>query len=855
MPTSIMTRSAVAVLLCSLSVAVYAVADNTARHAINIRTQDLSVALQQLSRQSGTDLIYRPEQVRGLKTHSVVGEFSTQEALVKLLQGTRLTVSEDPSGALLIAAPMASSAPSSEGETGQAQGNGQPLPGAGEVGKSSSQEFRLAQVDQANTGPRLDRQSSSSGLALEEIVVTAARRRESLSQVGSAVSAISGDTLLERSSDSLQDYVAFIPGVSLTSQGAAGYGVVAIRGIAPQGNGATTATYVDEIPVGASGGTTRADFFTADLDPEDLQRVEVLKGPQGTLYGSSSMGGVIKYVTKDPNLAGTEVSLFEEGNYTEHADAGEKIRGSWSTALIDDVLGVRASAYYRYDPGFVDDIGVQGSKVGSVNATGARLALLYKPVDALSVKLSAMFQETRQGGLSVVDTNTTDYAPTYGPYQQLRYEREGLDESTRIFSSEIHYHFGLFDLLSATGYSRLDPTGLADDTAGFEAYGLGPVSPANPAQDISRDDTEKVTQEFRLTSARLGIAEFMLGAFYQHEKDHFNFIDTLTLSPDTNFAVRAGDGTLSEYAGFLDTTLYFSPKFDLTLGYRYSRIDQSQTQSNGGELYNPVNPNVLSETSQTFSEGPSTYLAAARYHVNDDLLLYARAASGYRPGGGRALPPGTPPGFADFYTSDKLWSYEAGEKLKAWEGRLTVDADVFYIDWSNIQAPVLVPGTPFQLTGNAGKARSRGLELQTALVPVRGLTVGANGAYTDARFIQSVPGVANAGDTLTYVPRFAGAAYAQYMQPIHNGWNGVFEGDYKYEGYRVDTYRVPLPGYGVWNARCGVQNDRWQVNLYVKNLTDKYARAGSNGSGGAPLPYYFVIETPRTFGISFQQHF
>jgi iron complex outermembrane recepter protein len=850
MPISIVTRPAVAGLLCSLSFAVQAVADDARRHAIDIPPQDLGVALQLLSKQSGTDLIYRPEQVRGLRTRGAVGELSTQEAVVELLEGTRLTVRADPSGALLIATPLAS--PGAAGQTPEHDRQG-----SGEVGKNASQEFRLAQVDQAPAGSsRVDAEFSESGTVLKDIIVTASRRQESLSQVGSAVSAISGDDLLERSSDSLQDYVAFIPGVTLTSQGAAGYGVVAIRGIAPQGSGATTATYVDEIPVGASGATTRAAFFTTDLDPEDLERVEVLKGPQGTLYGSSSMGGVIKYVTKNPNLTGSEVSLFEEGNYTQHGDAaGEKVRGSWSTALIDGILGVRASAYYRHDPGFIDDIGVQGSGVGGVNANGGRLSLLYEPFDALSVKLSAMFQETRQGGLSVVDTNTSNYEPTYGAYRQLRYEPEGLDENTRVFSAEIHDHFAIFDLLSATGYSQIHPMGYADDTAAFEAYGLGPVSPANPAQDVSHDDTEKITQEFRLTSGRLGIAEFMLGAFYQHERDHFAFIDSLTLSPDVNFAFRGGDGTLSEYAGFLDATLYFSPRFDLTLGYRYSRIDQTQIQSTGGELYNPVNSNVLSETFQTFSEGPSTYLAAARYHVDENLLLYARTASGYRPGGGRPLPPGTPAGFADFYNSDKLWSYEVGEKLKAWQGRLALDADAFYIDWDNIQAPQPVPGTPFILNGNAGAAHSRGLELQTAFIPVRGLTVGGNGAYTDARFLQTVPEIVTAGETLTYVPRFAGSAYAQYARPIRGGWQGILECDYRYEGYRVDTYRVPLPGYGLWDTRFGVRNDRWQVNFYVKNLGDKYGRAGSNGGGGGPLPYYFVIETPRTFGLSFQQHF
>ena len=294
--------------------------------------------------------------------------------------------------------------------------------------------------------------------------------------------------------------------------------------------------------------------------------MEVLKGPQGTLYGASSMGGVIKYVTRDPSLTATEVTLSEDGNYVEHGSAGVKMRGAFSAPLIDGILGIRASAYYRHDPGFVDDIGVQGSGVGRNNDSGGRLALLYKPSEAVSIKLTAMIQETRQIGLSVGDTNTTNFLPTYGPYDQLRYEREGFDESTRLYSAEIHYQVGLFDFLSASGYSQMYPTGLSDDTLAFQAYGLGPVSPANPAQDVSHDDTEKFTQEFRLTSARLGIAEFIFGAFYQHERDEFSFIDTLTLTPSVNFAYRGASGTLSEYAGFGDATLYFSPTIRSDLG-------------------------------------------------------------------------------------------------------------------------------------------------------------------------------------------------------------------------------------------------------------------------------------------------
>jgi outer membrane receptor protein involved in Fe transport len=818
-------RSVLLWLLLSAILATSAVFADTSR-PIDVPPGPLVAALESLSKQMSIELVFEPEQLKGYTTGGVKGSYAPDAAVRILIKGTPLELHVDSGGAMVISLKRASS-----------QSNNETPDGAGQAVVPSAERGALV--------PEV----------LEEVIVTAFKRSESLSHVGSAVSAISGDTLLERSADSLQDYVAFIPGVTLTSQGAAGYGVVSIRGIAPQGNGASTATYIDEIPVGASGTTTRSAFFTADLDPEDLDRVEVLKGPQGTLYGASSLGGVIKYVTRQPNLAGTEITLSEDFSALEHGSDGIKLRGSFSAAVIDGVLGVRASGYYRHDPGFVTDIGVGGEGIGRDNDTGGRLSVLYKPTEDLSVRLSAMVQENRQIGLSVVDTDTTTFQPAYGSYNQLRYEREGLAESTRLYSAEINYHFGLFDLVSATGYSQLYPTGYADDTLSFQAYGLGPVSPQNPAQDVSNDNTNKLTQEIRLVSRRIGIAEFMLGGFYQHEQDHFSFVDTLTATPGVNFSTRGSNGTLTEYAGFLDATLYFSPRFDFTAGYRYSKIHQDLSQYSTGSLYNPIAPNEVTTTAQTFSEGPSTYLAAARYHVTDDLLLYARAASGYRPGGGRVLPPGTPPGFPDYYTSDKIWSYEVGEKYKGLNGRLSIDADAFWIDWSNIQSLQTVPGTPFVLNGNAGTANSRGVELQSAYVPLRGWTVGINGAYTDARFTQTVPLVANDGDTLTYVPKVAWSAYSEYVRPVLNGWNGIVAGDYRFEGYRVDTYRVPLPGYGVWGARAGLRSDRFQVTLYVKNLTDKYAREGSNGGGGGPLPYYFVIETPRTIGLSFIEKF
>jgi outer membrane receptor protein involved in Fe transport len=856
MLTNVTIRSTLAAIACAMSLSAYAMADQPRQ--IDIQGGELFQALLQLSNQYGADLVYRPEQVHGVKTNGAHGNFTSEQAVTKLLEGTRLQLKTDSTGAMIITSPG----------TTDTQAAGQPNKEETQK-KSYWDRFRVAEVDQGaspksysrSVGGENDSSSSSQdsdtgpAIRLEEVIVTASKRQEEIGQVGGAVSAISGDTLAERSADSLQDYVAFIPGLSLQSQGAAGNGVVTIRGVAPQGAGATVATYIDESPVGASGNTTESAFFTADLDPSDLERVEVLKGPQGTLYGASSMGGVIKYVTRAPSLTTTQITTSEDFNTMENGGSGVKVRGSVSTPLVDEVLGVRASAYYRHDPGYIDDVGYGGNGQGRDNNRGGRLSLLYQPMDALSIRLNATVQQNNTIGLTVQDTDLATGRPVYGPLKELRYEPEGLIEGTRLYSAEVNYRLGHFDLVSATSYSSIKPKGLGDDTLGFQTYGLGPVTPQNPAIDTSNNFARKLTQEVRIVSDRIGIAEGMVGGFYQDEHDHFVLIDTLTNTPDVNFATREGDGTLKEYAAYANGTLYFSPRFDVTLGYRHSTISQDLSGYHTGLLFNPVNPDQITTNAQSFSEAPSTYLAAARYHFSDDVLAYARAASGYRPGGGRTLPPGTPPGWADYYTSDKLWSYEAGLKVKGLEGRFSADVDAFWIDWSNIQSMVPIPNTFYITTGNGGTALSRGLELQTAYLPIRGLTLGMSAAFVDAHFTQTVPGIVENGQTLTYVPKLSGAAYGEYSWPLVSGWNGLVAGDYQYQGNRLDTYRVYLPAYSLWGAHAGVRNDRWQFTLYVKNLTNKEVPVGTNGGGGFPLPEYYVMQTPRIVGVTFTQKF
>jgi iron complex outermembrane receptor protein len=675
--------------------------------------------------------------------------------------------------------------------------------------------------------------------------------------VGGAVAAVSGGKLEERGADSLQDYIAFIPGVTLQSYGTPGFGVVSIRGIAAQSVGAATATYIDEVPFGPSSALTEGGLFTLDLDPSDLERVEVLKGPQGTLYGASSMGGVIKYVTRAPDLQKTAASVSENFNMTQNGTSGLKLRGAVSLPLIEDELAIRLSGYYRHEGGYVDDVGVGGEDTNRADNRGFRAALLYKPLDDLSIRLNAMEQDTATHGQNVVDYDLATGRPVNGDLTQFRYLSEPFTVKIRLYSAEINYNLGKLDLVSATSYSSLDPTAKSDGTSIYMALGIPYATAQTPLGGYSDFPTSQVTQELRLVSERMGVVEWMFGGFYQHESLHDDEKVTSYFGPDglpnpnLNLEDVYRTGALTEYAGFANATIYLVPRFDVTAGFRDSRISQTRLRGAEGLLANPANPGVYAVTYQAFSESSDTYLAAARWRVTDDVLLYARAASGYRPGGGRSVPVGAPAGFPTTYTSDSLWSYETGVKLRELEGRLTLDADAYWINWKNIQT--LQPVAGKTVDGNAGTAISRGIEFQIDYVPYRGLTVGANTAYTDARFTEAVPGInVFDGERLYYVPKWTAEAHSDYSMPIGAGLRGFVGGDYQYQSLRYDENRTPLPGYGVWNVHTGLNNDRYRVNLYVNNLTNKIGLLGYN-TGGYGAPYGFAVSTPRTFGVTFAE--
>jgi outer membrane receptor protein involved in Fe transport len=780
----------------------------------SIPAQTLSSALLAFSRQSGVVVVVAPGVVAAKRSPGVLGTYTASAALVKLLTGTGLKPVRAQDGGFTLAAISLQTAPDDDQ-------NG--------VGAFES--------------------------TLSEVIVTATRRAEPASKVGEGISVVTSEQLDMLSANSLQDFLQLTPGLSLQSYGSPGYGSIEIRGISPQSVGATVAVYIDDIPFGGSSNLSEGGDFTPDLDPADIERVEVLKGPQGTLYGASSLGGVIKYVTKKPSLNQTQGGVSEDVSFTHGGEPSVKARASFSTPIIDDKLAVRVSGYYRRIGGFIDDVGFSGKNANSGYDWGVHGTALYKPTADLNISLNAMTQQSSVDGLDTVDLDPNTARPLYGSLAELRYTPEKFNYKTSLASAEVNWNTLYGTLLSATSVSEIKPQNDQDETLALEPFGLG-VSPANPGGGIGHHSEQQETEEVRFTSNRIGAFDFIAGTFLQHEYltdgNTYPFYDTSGHPQLRNLlGVDDKSGTLNEAAAYFNFTYFILPQLDLTLGSRYSRISQTRSQYSGGLLYTG-SATSFSSNAQGISATPKTYSAGIRWRVSPNVMYYLRAASGYRPGGGRSTLPGAPANFPLYYVSDSIWSYEAGVKARGLGGRLSLDADGFWIDWTNIQSLVYIG--EFDTDGNAGSARSRGLELQTNYVLTKGLVVGVNAAYTDAVFTQTVDTFVN-GERLFLVPKYTASLTADYAFPSIRGWTVNLGGDYSYTSSELDITDYPLSPYGILNLHAGAERGPYRLGLYVKNATNRRAYVGDLGYFADEPPYTVVLYRPLTVGITFRQSF
>ena len=717
--------------------------------------------------------------------------------------------------------------------------------------------------------PEVRAQSTRAASTDEEgvIIVTATKREERLTNIAGGLSVETGEELDEANANGLRDYVGNLPNVTLQTNGAPGFGKIIVRGISSITLGATTGTYIDDVPIGSSTMFAAGGFLTPDLDPADLARVEVLKGPQGTLYGASAPGGLLRYVTRVPDTGQLEIGAEEELNSVEDGGTGFALRGHVNVPIAQDVAGLRVSGFYREEAGFMDNVADGSSNINDVRAHGFTANLLVRPTDRLSIRIGGIIQDIEADAANGVAIDRITLQPVFGEDDTEYFVPTSNDAELRLVSGTISYEVTpSISLISATSFSRITNRDRGDLTND------APL----PTSRYFNVGTDKFTQEVRLASDSNQSFEWMLGGFYTDESSERVSIFSATLpdgSQDTSFPLfleALNDSSYREMAVFGNATYYFTPDIDLTLGLRYAHNEQEIEERSRGLLVDPSDlETFVPEISSSPEDGVLTYLAAARWRFSPGSMAYARVASGYRPGGPRSVPLGVtpPPGFTDSFESETLWNYEVGLRTSFLDNRASLSAAAYYIDWKSIQGFIQVGDAELLLGvfGNAGDAVSKGFEVELEVRPTDGLSLGAAVGYSHATLERADPTFgATEGDTLPYAPRWTVALNGEYEQPVGRGWNAFIGGNYRYISDHFTNYEslaftdprqgIPLEGYGLLDLRLGLRSENFDITLFVKNATDEYALIADT----TPTffgPAFVSRTTPRTFGISFGQNF
>jgi iron complex outermembrane receptor protein len=727
----------------------------------------------------------------------------------------------------------------------------------------------IAAASGATTAARAaDSSPDSQPVVLEEVVVTAQKRTERLQDVPTAITVLDASKLVDKNALSLDDYFRDVPGLTLWDNGD-GLQKLVMRGVTTgSGETPTVGIYVDDTPIGGSTQLSQGDSLVADIDPSDLQRIEVLKGPQGTLYGAGAMGGIFKYVTiaPDPNTFSGRVGL--DGESIDGGGTGGAVRGAVNLPLIQDTLALRISASTHNDPGFIKNINGDENNVNGHRINSGRVALLWNASDAVSVELTAMLQSIEGHGLDREDYNFVTRQPIYGDLEQNRVPNtDAITLHVGVYNLKIKDNLGWANLTSSTSYSTNTFDGPID-----LSYLFGPIfGPAFGIPDLGiklteKFATDKLTQEVRLASEGDNNIDWMAGVFYtlEHSSYYQNFdpIQTENGQEITGlplFSLQTTVSNYQEFAGFGDVTYHFTKAFDTQAGVRYAYNDQDDKEMSNGFFNGGPPPTYGAGESH---QGAFTFLITPEYKFSDDEMAYARVASGYRPGGPNYT---IAPGYQPPFKSDTLVNYELGFKSDLLNRTAYFDLAAFYISWKDIQLEGVNADDELYFT-NGGGAVSRGFEASGQYLPIRGLTLGANLTFTDAHLTQNANSdiYAPSGSRLPYSPRISGQVSADYEFPLIAAWKGGFGGDYSYFGDRTSDFqmsasipRPDLPAYRVLNLHVGVHDDRYSVNLFLKNVGNE---RGINDaipiSLGKSLDQYSVsLIQPRTVGLSLAAKF
>ncbi|MDZ4754234.1 MAG: TonB-dependent receptor [Phycisphaerae bacterium] len=726
---------------------------------------------------------------------------------------------------------------------------------------------------------------------LEEVVVSAQKRDESLQQVPVAITAISGEALDAMGAQNFLDYALNAPSLSFGVSGIEGRATrsqISIRGVS---GGGTTATYVNETLVPAS----------LNLRLVDVERIEILRGPQGTLYGSGAMGGVVKVVTRRPDPSGFGGSLSSSVGRTDGGgDADYAFESALNLPIGAGLGAARVVAYTAREAGFIDRIfgqalpyapeiptatlakgvakDVNGSQTDGVRVEGA-----FKPADGWEIAPSIHWQRTRQNGATDVDVNAASRGTQFRSFDLA----EPLRETAKLAQVTVTFKGEAIAFVSSTSYWDRKFFEGEDNTETFDAAVRGDYAVASvpPYPSIITNDwtQDSLQQELRLNGAFGSRTEWLVGGFYQKSKGLRKIrysmpgwsADPRYFNPGLGDLLFSTDGAGSsrDLAAFTSVTFKGIDRTRIAAGLRFFDRNSRDSGNETGIFAGGAGPFV-----NRTSESGVTPRLSVDYSVSDRTMIFASAAKGYRNGGTQSpLPPQCAAEAALIgvntggYDADTTWNYEAGFKTRL-GARGTLNASVYRIDWSDLQQTVRLASCGFSRTGNVGEVRVNGIEVESQFAITDGLSVAASVGLMDPKVVD--PGVgtrSERGDRPLNVAKINASVSADYAFNWTAAIKGVARLDYQHLGDSFTTFNQTEPvrvtqtqayrrrdAINLLNARLGVRpNERTEISLYGRNLSNtsaNYGEVAPIGIDRANRPRY-ATNRPRLFGLEVTYQF
>lgn len=725
----------------------------------------------------------------------------------------------------------------------------------------------------AEEKPKVDKE-------IEQIEVTATRRSGSIQEAPLNITALNSDVIKDQNIGDLEDVARWVPGLTVSDQGGREGSPIIVRGLNTNSSdrgsdGGTVATYVGEIPL------------NINLRLTDIDRVEVLIGPQGTLYGAGTLGGAIRYLLKQPQLDITEGSVSGDlFAINESDDTGGEFGLVFNTPLIDDVLAVRASVNHYDRPGYIDykyvvrnpgvsnpnpdftnqdDIDENLQRVNDVNdeqITTGRFSVRWQPSSSIDATLNYFYQKQENGGNSTSQygalANSSALQGTVGKYENAARVLEPGEQENDLLSLEIKADLGFAELVSASGWSSYEQSGQRDQTDLLYDIWTGYADfPAFVGQTLDTSDQDNFTQELRLVSASEGPLSWIVGGYYNKQEnlsDDREYTPGLTdfwgggianVQKDLEY-IALSNSEITEKALFGEAGYSFTDQFDITLGARLYEYDISTNAGSATPLYsgNFSSLDQIEMENVSANDNGNLFKFNANYTFDSGVLAYFTVSEGFRIGGGNGIAPCPDvlpeqqivcalPSEED-YKADTTVNYELGFKSTWLRNRLHFNAALFNVDWNDAQVGSSTVNGQELITSNAGSANSKGVEISSRVIIGDHWTAYATYAYAKAELTEDAPDLfgigigAMNGDRLPGAPEHQFSFGLRYEQDVLD--DKLLSVNYGMTAQSDMITKVglkddgeTLAGYSLSNLSAKLTGDMWSATLYIDNLFDKYA--------------------------------